>query len=125
VHTDTGVVAIDFEGDPTLPTAARRRPASPLQDLASLLLSLDHVAAAAARRRGFGSATYEAFAWSAQARGAVLAGYANTAPPGPPPDPDLLRAVEVAREWREAVYAARVLPEWLYAPRLVLHRLLA
>ena len=85
VRTETGVVAIDFEGDPTLPTEARRRPASPLQDLASLLLSLDHVAAAAARRRGFGSATDEAFAWSAQARAAVLAGYANTAPPGTTP----------------------------------------
>ncbi len=125
VRTDTGVVAIDFEGDPTLPTAARRRPASPLQDLASLLLSLDHVAAAAARRRGFGAATEEAFAWSTQARAEVLAGYATTAPPGRPLDPELLRAVEVAREWREAVYAARVLPEWLYAPRLVLQRLLA
>ena len=125
MRTETGVVAIDFEGDPTLPTEARRRPASPLQDLASLLLSLDHVAAAAARRRGFGAATEEAFAWSAQARAAVLAGYASTAPPGLPLDLDLLRAVEVAKEWREAVYAARVLPEWLYAPRLVLHRLLA
>ena len=57
LRTPTGVVAIDFEGDPTLPIEARRRLASPLQDLASLLLSLDHVAAAAARRRGFGAAT--------------------------------------------------------------------
>ena len=125
VRTELGVVAIDFEGDPTLPTEARRRPASPLQDLASLLLSLDHVAAAAARRRGFGAATEEAFAWSAQARAAVLAGYETTAAAGMPHDPDLLRAFEVAKEWREALYAATVLPEWLYAPRLVLHRLLA
>ena len=65
LRTPTGVVAIDFEGDPTLPIEERRSLASPLQDLASLLLSLDHVAAAAARRRGFGAATAEAFAWSA------------------------------------------------------------
>ena len=125
LRTPTGVVAIDFEGDPTLPTEARRGLASPLQDIASLLLSLDHVAAAAARRRGFGAATAEAFAWSARAREAVVAGYAVAATPGTTSDPSLLRALEVAKEWREAVYAARVLPEWLYAPRLVLEKLLA
>ena len=125
LRTPTGVVAIDFEGDPTLPTEARRGLASPLQDVASLLLSLDHVAVAAARRRGFGAATAEAFAWSARARDAVVAGYAVAATPGTTSDPSLLRALEVAKEWREAVYAARVLPEWLYAPRLVLEKLLA
>ena len=125
LRTPTGVVAIDFEGDPTLPTEARRGLASPLQDVASLLLSLDHVAVAAARRRGFGAATAEAFAWSARARDAVVAGYEASATPGTTSDPSLLQALEVAKEWREAVYAARVLPEWLYAPRLVLEKLLA
>ena len=44
--------------------------------------------------------------------------------PGATSDPTLLlRALEVAKEWREAVYAAQVLPEWLYAPRLVLEKL--
>jgi maltokinase len=125
LRTPTGIVAIDFEGDPTLPTEARRGLASPLRDVASLLLSLDHVAVAAARRRGFGAATAEAFAWSARARDAVVAGYAASLTPGTTSDPSLLRAFEVAKEWREAVYAARVLPEWLYAPRLVLEKLLA
>jgi len=124
LRTSTGIVAIDFEGDPTLPTEARRELASPLQDVASLLLSLDHVAVAAARRRGFGSATAEAFAWSARAREAVVGGYTGSAAPGATSDPRLLQALEVAKEWREAVYAARVLPEWLYAPRLVLKKLL-
>ena len=89
------------------------------------MLSLDHVAVAAARRRGFGAATAEAFAWSAEARDAVIAGYGDSATPGATSDPGLLRALEVAKEWREAVYAARVLPEWLYAPCLVLQKLLA
>ena len=48
-----------------------------------------------------------------------------SATPGTTSDPSLLQALEVAKEWREAVYAARVLPEWLYAPRLVLEKLLA
>lgn len=119
-----GIVAIDFEGDPTLPTDERRRAASPLRDVASLLLSLDHVAAAASRRRGFAVATEAAFAWSARAREATLSAYVTAAPPGPAPDASLLRAFEIEKEWREAVYAARVLPEWFYAPRLVLQRLL-
>jgi hypothetical protein len=48
----------------------------------------------------------------------------GSAAPGATSDPRLLQALEVAKEWREAVYAARVLPEWLYAPRLVLKKLL-
>ena len=125
LRSPAGVVAIDFEGDPTLLPALRSRMGSPLQDVASLLLSLDHVAAAAARRRGFGAATAEAFDWSTRAREAVLAAYEEASPPGAAGDPSLLRALEVEKEWREAVYAARVLPEWLYAPRLVLLKLLA
>lgn len=120
-----GIVVIDLEGDPTLETDERRRAASPLRDVASLLLSLDHVAAAAARRHGSAAATEAAFAWSAAAREATLAAYVAAAPPGPAPEPALLRALEIEKEWREVVYAARVLPEWLYAPRLVLQRLLA
>ena len=120
-----GVFVIDFEGDPTLRNDERRRLASPLQDVASLLLSLDHVAAAAARRRGFGAATAPALAWSDAARAATLAAYAAAQPGGVAPDPALLRALEIEKEWREVVYAARVLPEWLYAPRLVLQELLA
>ena len=76
-------------------------------------------------RRGFGAATAEAFAWSGRVRDLVIAGYEGAAVPGATGDPTLLRALEVAKEWREAVYAARVLPEWLYAPRLVLEKLLA
>lgn len=120
----TGIVAVDFEGDPTLPTDARRRSASPLQDMASLLLSLDHVAVAAARRRGFGAVRARALEWSAAARTAALEAYVAAAPPGHGTDPALLHALEVEKEWREAVYAARVLPEWLYAPRHVLPELL-
>ena len=87
VRTDTGVVAIDFEGDPTLPTEARRRPASPLQDLASLLLSLDHVAAAAARRRGFGAATERGVRVERAGARRRARRIRDTAPPGRHPRP--------------------------------------
>ena len=35
----------------------------------------------------------------------------------------LLGALEVEKECRELLYAARMLPEWLYAPRLTFPRL--
>lgn len=119
----TGLVVIDFEGDPTRPTAMRRQPSSPLRDLASLLLSLDHLAVAASRRVGTEGALERARAWSAAARAAARTGHREAG--GTEPDEILLHALEVEKEWREAVYAARVLPEWLYAPRLVLPSLLA
>lgn len=124
VRAPPGVVALDFEGNPTLSTEARRSAASPLQDVASLVLSLDHVAAAATRRLGDATVADRARAWSAAARAALLSAYDAASPHGPV-SRELLRALEVEQEWREAVYAMRVLPEWLYAPRLVLPGLLA
>ena len=41
---DDGYRIVDFEGEPLRPIEDRRRPDSPLRDVASLLRSLDHVA---------------------------------------------------------------------------------
>jgi maltokinase len=109
---------IDFEGDPLRPLAERRRPDTPLRDLAGLLRSADHVGSAASRR----ACEADPSAWIAAAADAVHTGYAETAPV--PVDRALLAALELAKECAELVYALRVLPEWLYAPRLGLRRLL-
>jgi predicted trehalose synthase len=109
---------VDFEGDPLRPLAERRRPDTPLRDLAGLLRSADHVGSAASRRAG--DAPPEP--WIASATAEVLDGYAATAPL--PVDPELLAALELAKECAELRYAQRVLPEWEYAPRLGLGRLL-
>jgi trehalose synthase-fused probable maltokinase len=111
-------LVIDFEGDPLRPLAARRAPDTPLRDLAGLLRSADH-AGSAASRRADGAAPE---AWIAAATEAALAGYAESAPVAV--DRELLAALELAKECAELVYALRVLPEWLYAPRLGLRRLL-
>jgi maltokinase len=108
---------IDFEGDPSLPLAERSRERSPLVDHASLLLSLDHAGCAAARCEP----SFDWRAWSSGARTACVTAYEQEAGSI---DPELLRALEVAKELRELVYASRWLPEWLYAPKTVLPTLL-
>jgi maltokinase len=109
---------IDFEGDPTRPLAARRAQDTPLRDLACLLRSIDHIGSAASRRAG----DLAPDRWIAAATAAAAAAYAETAPVTV--DGGLLRALEVAKECSEYLYAQRVLPEWTYAPRLGLRRLL-
>jgi len=117
LRTQRGIVIIDFEGDPSLPLAERSRERSPLADLASLMLSLDHAACAAARREP----AFDWRAWSFEARAACRSSYEEEVGAV---DRELLRALEVAKELRELVYASRWLPEWLYAPRTVLPTLL-
>jgi predicted trehalose synthase len=104
----------------------RRRPDSPLRDVASMLRSLDHVARSAQRRaeqRHGGALERQGLdieAWIARARARFLAAYGDgLRAAGAPPllDPDLLEAFEFAKETYELVYAATVLPSWLWAPR--------
>jgi predicted trehalose synthase len=88
-----------------------------VRDVAGLLRSIDHIGSAAARRAG-----RDPGRWIAAATRAAVRGYAGTAPAAP--DPALLDALELAKECGELVYARRVLPEWAYAPRRGLERLL-
>ncbi len=120
-----GLVVVDLEGEPVRPLAARRRDDSPLRDLASLLLSLDHVAMAAARRIGE-AVRPRSDAWADGARAAAAAAYTGAvAGVGIVVDPALLRALELEKECAELLYAARYLPEWLYAPAQTMPRILA
>lgn len=118
LRTADRLLVIDFEGDPIRPLADRVRPATPLWDVATLLRCLDHVGSAAARRAADASPD----AWIAAATGAALAAYAEDAPV--PVDRELVALLELVKECMELVYAQRYLPEWLYAPRLGLRRLL-
>jgi maltokinase len=117
LRTDAALYVVDFEGDPTRALDARRSFDTPLRDLASLLRSIDHVGEAAARRV---PGTTEAIKqrWISAAAAAVLDGWGGAV------DLELLHGLEVAKECQELVYAARVVPEWSYAPRAGLRRLL-
>jgi len=123
---DDGYRVIDFEGEPLRSIEDRRRLDSPLRDVASLLRSLDHVARSARRRaerRAGGPIErpgLDVDAWIERSRQRFLAAYAMGLRRSGAPftlDLDLLDAFEVAKEAYEFVYAATVLPSWLWAPR--------
>jgi predicted trehalose synthase len=115
LHAPRRTVVVDFEGAPGRPPAERRALDTPLRDLASLVRSIDHCGRYAVERHGGDSRAVEA--WIREARREVLAGYG-------PHDAALLRALEFDRAVYEFTYAARYLPEWLYAPRAGLAALL-
>ena len=123
---DDGYRVIDFEGEPLRPIEDRRRPDSPLRDVASMLRSLDHVARSARRRaeRATGGPIarpgLDVDAWIGRARERFIGAYATGLRGAGAPivvDLDLLDAFEVAKEAYEFEYAATVLPSWLWAPR--------
>jgi trehalose synthase-fused probable maltokinase len=131
---DDGYRIIDFEGEPIRSIDDRRRPESPLRDVASMLRSLDHVARSAERRaerRTGGPINRPALdvdAWIERSRKRFLAAYAEglrRAGAAITLDLDLLDAFEVAKETSEFLYAATVLPSWLWAPREGMRWLLA
>jgi predicted trehalose synthase len=99
-----------------------------------MLRSLDHVARSAARRAAdrhggpIERPGLDIDAWIERARERFLAAYRDGirgAGVSIEVDPDLLDAFEVAKECYEYVYAATVLPSWLWAPREGMRWLLA
>jgi predicted trehalose synthase len=118
VRAPDRLLIVDLEGDPTAPLADRRRPDTPLRDLAALLRSIDHIGTAGSRRAEWA----DPGAFIAAASDAAREAYEHAT--GAAVDRPLLAALELASECRELVYAHRVVPEWLYAPRAGLQRLL-
>jgi maltose alpha-D-glucosyltransferase/alpha-amylase len=126
LRTPDGFMIIDFEGEPTRSIEDRRRLASPLRDVASMLRSLDHVGRSAGRRaerRNGGPlerAGVDLDGWLVRSRERFLEAYRRGVREAGAPiemDDDLLAAFEVEKECYEFVYAATYLPDWLWAPR--------
>lgn len=133
LRTPDGFVFVDFEGDPLRPLEERRRLRPPLVDVASLLLSLDHVSTAAERRALAGGwlpddhAGLDIVAWRRRSRERLLAGYRaglRRAGASIAVDEPLLDGLAVAKECAEFVYAATYLPEWSWAPHAGMGRLI-
>jgi trehalose synthase-fused probable maltokinase len=110
---DGGFSVIDFEGEPARPLGERRRPASPLRDVASMLRSLDYAARTAERGSGLA-----ADGWLATAREAFLGRYGRV-------DAALLAAFELEKACYEIRYEAGMRPDWLWLPLAAVERLVA
>jgi maltokinase len=105
---------IDFEGEPARPLPERRRPQSPVRDVAGMLRSFDYAAHA---RRPWRPE------WALRCREAYCAGYAAEAGWDPRAEPALLRAYETDRAVYEVLYEARHRPDWLPVPMAAIARL--
>ncbi len=119
-------VVLDFEGEPARSLEERRRPASPLQDVAGMLRSFDYAAwqplmlgGAPVHGAGPAQVGVQARAWVEACQAAYLDGYRGRATgvlrPGAG-DEQLLRALELDKAVYEVLYEARHRPEWISIP---------
>jgi maltokinase len=119
-------VVIDFEGEPARSLEARRGLASPLQDVAGMLRSIDYAAFSPLVLGEDPRFEGPAAAWIEANRTAFLDGYLAGAgglvQAGG--DTELLRALELDKAVYEVMYEARHRPPWLQIPLGGIRRLL-